>query len=112
MRKVVAGVAAAAAMALYPGSYWTTSGQTQAIVIEGGTLIDGTGAAPLENAVVVIEGSRITSVGPKGRVASPARAQVIKADGMTVLPGLIEPNGSSPSATRWHRDGSKVRGCS
>ena len=33
--------------------------QTQTLVLEGGTLIDGTGKAPLNNAVIVIEGSRI-----------------------------------------------------
>src|SRR5688572_21890929 len=66
------------------------TGQTQAIVIEGGTLIDGTGAAAVENATVVIEGARITSVGPRVRATYPPGARVIRADGMTVLPGLID----------------------
>jgi imidazolonepropionase-like amidohydrolase len=90
MRRAVSTVAAAGAAFLLGLSGCIASGQTQAIVIEGGRLIDGSGAAPLENAVVVIEGSRITSAGPKGSVTYPARAQVIKADGMTVLPGLID----------------------
>ncbi len=30
--------------------------QSPALVVEGGTLIDGTGAAPLRDAVIVIEG--------------------------------------------------------
>jgi len=87
----VSGYILAATVAVHlSSSAWIVSGQTQAIVVEGGTLIDGTGAAPVENAVVVIEGSRITSVGPKGSVTYPARARVIRADGMTVLPGLID----------------------
>jgi imidazolonepropionase-like amidohydrolase len=90
MRRVSGCIVAAAAAACLSSLGWVASGQTQAIVVEGGTLIDGTGAAPLENAVVVIEGSRITSVGAKGRVNYPAGAQVINADGMTVLPGLID----------------------
>jgi imidazolonepropionase-like amidohydrolase len=59
-------------------------------VIEGATLIDGNGGAPLSNSVIVIDGSRIKAVGAKGTVAYPAGAAVIKADGMTALPGLID----------------------
>ncbi len=60
------------------------------LVIQGGTLIDGTGATPLQDAVIVIEGNKITSVGEKGRVSSPPGAQVIHADGKFILPGLID----------------------
>lgn len=65
-------------------------GQSQAIVIEGGTLIDGNGGAPLKDSVVVIEGSRIEAVGTRGSVSYPPQAKIIRADGMTVLPGLID----------------------
>lgn len=65
-------------------------GQNNVLVIEGGTLIDGTGRAPVPNSVVVIEGSRIRSVGARGSVTYPAGAQVIRAEGKTVLPGLID----------------------
>ena len=65
-------------------------GQSQAMVIEGGTLIDGSGGAPVKNSVVVIEGNRIKAAGPKGSVAVPPQAKVIKADGMTIMPGLID----------------------
>src|SRR5206468_4571664 len=64
--------------------------QSQAMVIEGGMLIDGSGGAPLKDSVVVIEGNRIKAAGAKGSVAIPPQAKVIKADGMTVMPGLIE----------------------
>jgi len=33
------------------------------IVIKDGNLIDGTGAKPLKNSVIVVEGTRITAVG-------------------------------------------------
>jgi imidazolonepropionase-like amidohydrolase len=62
----------------------------QVLVIEGGTLIDGNGGAPVKDSVVVIEGSRIKGVGAKGSVSYPPQAKIIKADGMTVLPGLID----------------------
>ncbi len=64
--------------------------QGQALVIEGGTLIDGTGGAPRQNAVIVMEGDRIKAVGTKGQVSYPPNAKVIQADGRTILPGLFE----------------------
>lgn len=62
--------------------------QQPALVIEGGTLIDGNGGAPVPNSVVVIQGNRITAVGRRGQVAVPANARVIDAAGKWVLPGL------------------------
>lgn len=64
--------------------------QSQVIVVEGGTLIDGNGGAPIPNSVIVIEGSRIKAVGPRGTVSYPPGATVIRAEGMTVLPGLVD----------------------
>src|SRR4051812_36143877 len=66
-------------------------GQQQgAIVIEGGTLIDGNGGPPTQNTAIVIQGNRITQVGLKGQVQRPAGAQLIFADGKYILPGLID----------------------
>src|ERR1051326_4314706 len=62
----------------------------QALVIQGGTLIDGNGGAPVPNAVIVIQGSRITAVGRAGQVQVPAGATVINAAGKWVTPGLID----------------------
>src|SRR6266480_4391669 len=56
--------------------------------IRAGTLIDGTGAAPVRNAVIVIQGDRITAVGANVQV--PAGATVIDLSGETVLPGFID----------------------
>ncbi len=71
--------------------------QTQALVIEGGTLIDGNGGAPVKDSVVVIQGNKITSVsrkGQPGQAAYPANAWIIKADGKYVLPGLFDSQNS------------------
>jgi hypothetical protein len=62
--------------------------QAQTLVIEGGTLIDGNGGQPLRNAVVVVEGNRITAVGRSGEVSYPADAETLDATGKFVLPGL------------------------
>ena len=39
--------------------------RAQNIVLDGGTLIDGTGKAPINNAVVVVENGRIKAVGAR-----------------------------------------------
>jgi len=60
----------------------------ETIAVKAGTLIDGTGAAPVRDAVVLIEDGRITAAG--ARVAIPRGARVIDLSDSTVLPGLID----------------------
>lgn len=55
-----------------------------------GRLIDGTGAAPIEDGVVVIRGERIACAGAASACRVPAGARVINAAGGTILPGLID----------------------
>lgn len=64
--------------------------QERVLVLEGGTLIDGTGRAPVADAVVVVKGSRINAVGTRGMVTYPASASIISLNGRTILPGLID----------------------
>ena len=64
--------------------------QNRALVLEGATLIDGTGRPPLPDAIIVVEGGRIRAVGARGQVSAPAGAQVIRLSGRTVMPGLID----------------------
>lgn len=61
----------------------------QAVVLQGARLIDGTGAPPVPNATVVIEGERIVAVGPADKVAVPKGARAVDARGRTIIPGLI-----------------------
>ena len=56
--------------------------------IRAGTLIDGSGGTPTRNAVILVQGGRITAVGTNVQV--PAGATVIDLSGETVLPGLID----------------------
>ena len=60
------------------------------LVIKAGRLFDGTGDAVRTDQVVVVEGDRITAVGPAGQVKMPEDAEVIDLSEATVLPGLID----------------------
>jgi imidazolonepropionase-like amidohydrolase len=60
------------------------------IAIEGVTLIDGTGRAPVPDAVVLIQGDRIRAVGKRGAIRIPHHAELISARGKFLLPGLID----------------------
>ena len=62
-------------------------------VVQGGKLIDGTGRPPIDNAVIIIQSSRIQAVGRSGDVAIPAGAEVIDVKGRTILPGFIDGHG-------------------
>ncbi len=64
-------------------------GPDGAIVLVGGRVFDGTGAAVRE-LNVVIERNKITRLVPPGAANWPAGAKVIDVKGMTVMPGLID----------------------
>lgn len=66
---------------------WATALFAQVTVIEGAFVVDGTGAAARRARVVVRDGF-IDSVGEDGAV--PAGAQVIHAEGQTLIPGLFD----------------------
>ncbi|MFQ6074616.1 MAG: amidohydrolase family protein [Candidatus Bathyarchaeia archaeon] len=58
------------------------------LFIKDAFLIDGTGATPMKDAGVVVEGERIAEVG-RG-LGVPKDAEVIEAEGRTVMPGLMD----------------------
>jgi len=63
--------------------------QTQnGLALVGGTLIDGTGAPPVRNSVVLIRGDRIERVGTIASLPVPGDYERLSTEGMTVLPGL------------------------
>src|SRR5262245_61484492 len=57
------------------------------IAILGAMVVDGTGAEPQIN-TVVIRGDRIETVAPK--VELPAGIRIIRAEGMTLIPGIFD----------------------
>jgi imidazolonepropionase-like amidohydrolase len=70
----------------------TVSAQKQSgiIVIQGATLINGTGSPAIRNSAIVIEGDRIRDIGPRNEIKVPGNAQTIDARGKWVIPGLID----------------------
>ncbi len=58
-------------------------------VLVGGRLIDGTGADPVEDAVLVISGGRILAAGPRDTIEIPILSEVFNVSEMTVLPGFF-----------------------
>ena len=64
--------------------------QPKSLVITRARLIDGTGAPPVEDAVIVITNGKFAAIGPRGEVAIPQGAEVIDVQGKTVVPGLID----------------------
>jgi imidazolonepropionase-like amidohydrolase len=61
--------------------------QVKAIV--GATVVSLDGTAPIADAVVLIDGDRITAVGPASATKVPDGAEVIRATGKWILPGLM-----------------------
>ncbi len=60
------------------------------ITVVGATLIDGTGAAPIEDAVIVIRGNRIVSIGSRSDTATPEGGEIVDGTGKFVIPGLVD----------------------
>ena len=58
------------------------------ILLTGATVIDCTGAAPIENAAVLIEGKKIAAVGKVGEIDA-GDAKVYDVTGKTIIPGLV-----------------------
>jgi len=80
--KAVTGILGAAAV------LWSQAAQTTAI--RAGKLFDPKLGQMLANQVVLIQGDRITAVGPAATVSMPAGAKMIDLSRATVLPGLID----------------------
>jgi len=63
------------------------------IAFTGATLIDGTGKAPVADAVILVSNGRITAVGTNGQVTIPKGAETIALNGKFIMPGLINSHG-------------------
>src|SRR5215472_13162915 len=64
--------------------------QEKPIAIVHARMIDGLGGAPVEDAAVILQGSKIAYAGPASGAKVPQGAQIIDAKGKTVMPGLAD----------------------
>lgn len=60
--------------------------------VVGGTLIDGTGAKPLEDSLIHVADGRLSAVGRRADFTTPPASTVIDATGRHVLPGFLNGN--------------------
>jgi imidazolonepropionase-like amidohydrolase len=60
------------------------------LAIVGATLIDGTGSPPVLDSVVLVHGERVEKVGSRAKVPVPSDAELVRAEGRWLLPGLID----------------------
>jgi imidazolonepropionase-like amidohydrolase len=90
-RRLLSAVSAAASLPLWVAviGLRVSVGEAPAqevTVFRGATVIDGTGAPPVSNAMVVVRGERIEAIGTG--IGIPAGAKVVDATGKFILPGL------------------------
>ena len=92
-RMNVIAFAATVAMALHGGSAAPALGQAPATgitVFEGARLIVGNDSVPIENATLVVDGTRIAQAGRAADIRAPAGAGRVSLAGKTVMPMLID----------------------
>jgi imidazolonepropionase-like amidohydrolase len=82
----------AAGLAMVAGTLLplAASMQSPARVLDNVRIIDGSGAAPVEHGRIVVQGDRITAVGPAASVPVPQGAETIDLANGTAIPGLID----------------------
>jgi imidazolonepropionase-like amidohydrolase len=92
----------------------TTTAQSTAkpIALVGGALIDGTGAPPVRDSVILVRGDRIERVGTIASLPVPAEYERISTEGLTVLPGLWDMHvhmiySGHPNPGAWFRHASE-----
>src|SRR5690349_3186862 len=72
------------------GGIFKCAPPTQTVAVRAGRLFDAKNGTMLTKQVIVLQGDRITEVGPEAQVKIPAGAQVIDLSRATVMPGLID----------------------
>ena len=59
----------------------------------GAKIIDGTGADPIEEGVILVSEGKILEVGTQKEVEIPGRAQLLDVKGKVIMPGIINAHG-------------------
>jgi imidazolonepropionase-like amidohydrolase len=73
-----------------PGGRDNSGDPPAALAIVGATIIDGTGAVPVEAGAVLMNRGEIIALGPVDEVVVPEGTTIIEASGRTIIPGIVE----------------------
>src|SRR5262245_42209962 len=72
---------------------WRQAAPPPAILLKGGTIISmDAKVGDFASGDVLIQGTKIVSVGPSGQAKAPAQAQVIDATNTIIIPGFVDPH--------------------
>lgn len=74
------------------------------LIIHNGTILDGTGATPYRNHVLVVEDSQIIGIFAEDEYNIPVNAQLVDANGGTILPGLFNAHVHDSASTQIRRE--------
>lgn len=89
MRLLLAALALCAASTGAAAQHYPTRGNGT-VVLRAARVIDGTGAAPIRDGVVVVTDDRIVAVGAASTVRIPAGARQLNLGDVTLMPGFID----------------------
>jgi imidazolonepropionase-like amidohydrolase len=90
VREQVSVLGCAIAAVCVIGATIARGAQPAVVVLDNVRVIDGTGGPHIERGRIVIEGARISRIGPHESVQLPGNADRIDLAGRTVIPGLID----------------------
>jgi adenine deaminase len=77
-------------------------GIPHSLAFDGVAVVDVSDGVVLTDQTVLIEGSRITAVGPTGRVSVPPSAHVVDGRGKYLIPGPWDMHVHSAVNLEWH----------
>ena len=86
-RVLVLLTAAAAAQTTGPQQFLSVD--SPVVVLQHVRVIDGTGAAPIDDQSITIQSGVIQALGPSASITAPSGARTIDLSGRTVIPGLV-----------------------
>ena len=86
---ILTRVRSSIALSMFFAAFVYTTNVAAVTAIVGGTVVDLEGKTPIENAVILVEGERITAIGEAGEVKIPDGAEQIDTEGTWLIPGLM-----------------------
>ncbi|MGH7531345.1 MAG: amidohydrolase family protein [Gemmatimonadales bacterium] len=89
-RRWIAAVRASARLGVLLLALGCGSSSERVIVLEGATLIDGSGGPPTTDAVIIVRDGHIGAVARVNEIPVPRDAERISLIGKTIIPGLID----------------------